>query len=322
MSLILSGTDGLSDVDGSAATPAIRGTDANTGIFFPAADTIAFSEGGAEAMRITSAGDVGIGTSSPNNSASGRTVLELNNSSDTLLNMSVNGTRYCGIYTTTSEATFGAWANIPTLFATNNTERARITSGGDLLVGATTVPDSPKLGSSTSSASQPSFVSYASSASYTGQILQVRAARNTTNNSFMAINYYNESGADRFTVRDSGNVQNTNNSYGAYSDIKLKENIVDATPKLEDLCKVKVRQYNLKSDPSHKQIGVIAQELEEVFAGIVEETIDQDGEGNYLNTKTKSVKYSVFVPMLIKAMQEQQALITTLTDRITALEAK
>lgn len=62
MSLILSGTDGLSDIDGSAATPAIRGTDANTGIFFPAADTIAFSEGGVEAMRITSAGNVGIGS--------------------------------------------------------------------------------------------------------------------------------------------------------------------------------------------------------------------------------------------------------------------
>jgi len=66
MTLILSGTDGLSDVDGSAATPAIRGTDANTGIFFPAADTIAFSEGGVEAMRIDSSGNVGIGTASPN----------------------------------------------------------------------------------------------------------------------------------------------------------------------------------------------------------------------------------------------------------------
>jgi len=65
MSLILSGTDGLSDIDGTAATPAIRGTDANTGIFFPAADTIAFSEGGTEAMRITSAGDLGLGTTSP-----------------------------------------------------------------------------------------------------------------------------------------------------------------------------------------------------------------------------------------------------------------
>jgi hypothetical protein len=65
MSLILSGTDGLSDVDGSAATPAIRGTDANTGMFFPAADTIAFSEGGVESMRIDSAGNMGIGVSNP-----------------------------------------------------------------------------------------------------------------------------------------------------------------------------------------------------------------------------------------------------------------
>jgi hypothetical protein len=61
MTLILSGTDGLSDVDGSAATPAIRGTDANTGIFFPAADTIAFSEGGVESMRIDASGNMGLG---------------------------------------------------------------------------------------------------------------------------------------------------------------------------------------------------------------------------------------------------------------------
>lgn len=66
MTLILSGTNGLSDIDGSAATPAIRGTDANTGIFF-GTDIIGFSEGGVEAMRIDSDGDVGIGTSSPAN---------------------------------------------------------------------------------------------------------------------------------------------------------------------------------------------------------------------------------------------------------------
>jgi len=58
MSLILSGSDGLSDIDGSAATPAIRGTDANTGIFFPAADTIAFAEGGVEAMRLDSSANL------------------------------------------------------------------------------------------------------------------------------------------------------------------------------------------------------------------------------------------------------------------------
>jgi hypothetical protein len=58
MTLILSGTNGLSDIDGSAATPAIRGTDANTGIFFPAADTIAFSEGGVESMRLDSSANL------------------------------------------------------------------------------------------------------------------------------------------------------------------------------------------------------------------------------------------------------------------------
>ena len=57
MSLILSGTDGLSDIDGSAATPAIRGTDANTGIFFSAADTIDFAEGGVATGQFDSSGN-------------------------------------------------------------------------------------------------------------------------------------------------------------------------------------------------------------------------------------------------------------------------
>jgi hypothetical protein len=48
MSLILNGTTGISDVDGTAAAPAICGTDSNTGIFFPAADRIGFAEGGVQ----------------------------------------------------------------------------------------------------------------------------------------------------------------------------------------------------------------------------------------------------------------------------------
>jgi hypothetical protein len=104
------------------------------------------------------------------------------------------------------------------------------------------------------------------------------------------------------------------------SDVKLKENIIDATPKLADLMQVKVRNYNLKNDPTHKQIGVIAQELEQIFPSMVDESFDKDFEGNDLGTTTKAVKYSVFVPMLIKAMQEQQATINALTARIETLE--
>jgi len=128
-------------------------------------------------------------------------------------------------------------------------------------------------------------------------------------------------GTNNIFIYGNGNIQNANNSYGAISDAKLKENIVDATPKLEKLMQVRIRNYNLKGEyEQHKQLGVVAQELETVFPSMVEEAFDRDADGNILETTTKSVKYSVFVPMLIKAIQEQQALITTLTARITALE--
>jgi len=130
-----------------------------------------------------------------------------------------------------------------------------------------------------------------------------------------------DDGTDKFRVASSGNVQNANNSYGSTSDIKLKENIVDATPKLADLMRVKIRNYNFKNDPDLKQIGMVAQELETIFPSMVENHKDQDKDGNDLGTTTKSVKYSVFVPMLIKAMQEQQTTIEALEARITALEA-
>ena len=106
-----------------------------------------------------------------------------------------------------------------------------------------------------------------------------------------------------------GDLQNTNNSYGAISDERLKENIVDATPKLDDLQKVRIVNYNLL-EQEDKHIGVVAQELEEVFPSLVKE----DDEG------IKSVKYSVFVPMLIKGMQEQQAKIVALETKVAALE--
>jgi hypothetical protein len=57
MTLILSGTDGLSDIDGSVSTPAIRGTDANTGVYFPGADRLGFSTGGVQRGEFDASGN-------------------------------------------------------------------------------------------------------------------------------------------------------------------------------------------------------------------------------------------------------------------------
>ena len=189
----------------------------------------------------------------------------------------------------------------PLVFGTNNTERARIDSSGNFQVGFT--------GSQTSkvnfvqSANLPVLTINNTSTSFTDGALIIYNTRATTNSTYNHFACYNGDFTGQFIVRDSGNAVNSNNSYGAVSDVKLKENIVDASPKLADLMQVKVRNYNLINDTA-KQLGVVAQELETVFPAMVEEAPDRDREGNDLGTTTKSVKYSVFVPMLIKALQE------------------
>jgi hypothetical protein len=158
-------------------------------------------------------------------------------------------------------------------------------------------------------------------ASFSGIVMRARASRNTTNGSFQAFGYYNDgAGAYRMYIQDSGNLQNTNNSYGAISDIKVKDNIEDATPKLNDLMRVRVVNYNLKSQPDEKHIGVIAQELEQVFPALVDITPDRNADGEPTGETTKSVKYSVFVPMLVKALQEANEKIDTLAARVAQLE--
>jgi hypothetical protein len=206
-------------------------------------------------------------------------------------------------------------------FSTAGTERARIDSSGNLLVGTT----SSLLGTSHSfKATGSTSIYYAAAFRQDGATTEGRLLGWQLPNTNDVASYFvfaTNSGGNCFNIFANGNVTNTNNSYGAISDVKLKENIVDASPKLADLMQVKVRNYNLIGHTT-KQLGVVAQELETVFPAMVDETPDRDEEGNDLGTTTKSVKYSVFVPMLIKAIQEQQALIQSLTDRITQLENK
>jgi len=127
-------------------------------------------------------------------------------------------------------------------------------------------------------------------------------------------------GTTSFLVATNGNVTNTNNSYGAISDAKLKENIVDATPQWDDLKALKVRKYNFKEGQTHTQIGLIAQEVELVSPGLVTESPDRDEEGNDLGTVTKSVNYSVLYMKAVKALQEAMERIESLEAKVAALE--
>ena len=128
MTVTINGTTGIAGVDGSAATPAVQGADTNTGMFFPAADTIAFTEGGTEVMRINSSGQVGIGTTSPTapldvKVGTGNFTVGLQGTANTQL-------------TATGNLRFDTTAGT-TVFTQNTTESMRLDSSGNLLVGCT-----------------------------------------------------------------------------------------------------------------------------------------------------------------------------------------
>ena len=115
---------------GSAGTPSLSTpTDPNTGMFFPAADTIAFAEGGVEAMRLDSSGDLQLGTTTGLSPSAGRRVLTMNGSSDSFLLLATGGTRRGGLYTQGTQLNVVNDTAILVL-ETNGSQRARIDGSG------------------------------------------------------------------------------------------------------------------------------------------------------------------------------------------------
>ena len=117
---------------GSAAAPSFSfDGDPNTGIYNPAADTLAFVEGGVEVMRIDSSGRVGIGTSAPSNTAGFGQQLQLTGNLPciTIDNTGTGANKYSlGV---NGSGAFGVWDNTASAF------RMYINSSGSVGIGTT-----------------------------------------------------------------------------------------------------------------------------------------------------------------------------------------
>jgi len=180
------------------------------------------------------------------------------------------------------------------------TESARITSGGDLLVGT-----------DNSSAAAGQGVKFLP----TGKVFSVITS--TESDSYVLYNL--TTSAYRFYVTNAGVINATNTTITAISDQRLKENIRDLDDGLGMIMALKPRKFDWKAGKG-KDIkgdrGFIAQEFEQVFPDMISEWKDPAPEGE---EPYKAVNANL-IPTLVKAIQEQQALITDLRARVAQLE--
>jgi hypothetical protein len=306
--VVTGGAQTIEFADGSAAAPSITNSgDTNTGMFFPAADTIAFTEGGAESMRIDSSGNVGIGTSS----LASKLHVQGEIRSSTAGNTQSTRIATDGVYSAGTDLYLYAPSSYANIFYTNATERMRITSGGNLAVGTTSLANASARAAIVNSG---------------GGSIVMQIQRSGENVSYIGsdnadiFSVWDSAPTKRFAVTSAGSCQNTTGSYGTISDVKLKENIVDATPKLEKVMQLQVKNYAFKSNPEFKQIGFIAQELQQIFPSLIEENPDEDENGEKTGEITLGVKTTVLIPILVKAIQELNAKVDAQAARIAVLE--
>ena len=167
------------------------------------------------------------------------------------------------------------------IFNTNNTERVRIGSNGNIGIGQTDT--TPALGINVADTRVTSGVCLdvhhsKSDTTFSGIVARFQSARNTTNETYEFIRCAISGIANKLFVHDSGDVDNANNSYGGISDERVKQDIVDANSQWNDIKSLKVKNFRKKAnvrdfgDDALTEIGVIAQDLEAVgMNGLVKE---------------------------------------------------
>jgi hypothetical protein len=264
-----------------------------------------------QAMTLDASGNLMVGTTTANGklavyqSTSGDGTISVGNAQDVYTcNVGKQGSSAYGatsagdafLYTSTKNISIMADGGSSVIkFATGgNTERARIDSSGNLLVGKT---------SDTNSAAG---VVVANSGGSSGLVKCSKTASGTYN---ALLNYHNG------TYIGGVDYSNTATSFPTLSDIRLKKDIVDAGSASAKIDQIRIVSHGWKHDDEVVEFGVIAQELNLVAPQAV--TVGDDGEEI---EKTWGVDYSKLIPMLVKAHQEQQALITQLQADVEALK--
>jgi len=342
MTIQINGTTGISGVSGSAGTPALQGDDTNTGVFF-GTDEVRIATNGTQRAVVDSSGRLLVGTSSARtaffNTAATAPLLQVEGASSgtgqfssVVYGESGNGGPYLVIGkhrgTTTGGVTLvndgdqlGA-VSFQGADGTEFVEGARIQAFVDGAPGANDLPSRLVFSTTADGASSPTERMRISQNgivdSFTDFDFAIRSKTLSSSTSSAVLRILtgatnNTNGGAVCYVYADGDVENTNNRYTGFSDIRFKQNIEDSGSQWDDIKNVRVRKYELASDPSRRQIGVIAQELELTSPGLVIER----GDANTGETH-KSVAYSVLYMKAVKALQEAMERIEHLEGRLTA----
>jgi hypothetical protein len=274
------------------------------------AGPIVFTTNNTERARIDSSGNLAVGASSV---PRGRVYINSGASANTLAIQS-NTT---GSYLEFADVVTPSWANSPKvgginndlIFSTSGSERARIDSSGNLLVGTNTKLGGGLVGIDINNAS-PAGITLGVSGSPKGYFY--------SSPSVTRIIWETSSGYTAVVI--SGNaggvsLANGGTAWAAVSDERLKdiiEPITDAAQKVSSLRAV-IGKYKTDEEGTRRSF-LIAQDVQAVLPEAIDEEQNEE--------KTLSLKYTEVIPLLVAAIQEQQALIETLTQRITALEGR
>ena len=228
--------------------------------------------------------------------------MDLDNTAQryTQLNFKNNGTQraFLAIDQTASEFQIYGQSGFATTFGAGGGERMRITSGGNVLINTTTDTYGAKL---TGLLNDNGYVITAIKQGTFGSAILARV--DNTNSDYVRFFYTSAN-----TQTGSINTNGTTTTYNVTSDYRLKQDLKDYKG-LELVSAIKTYDYEWKSDKS-RMYGVVAHELQEIIPYAVQgkkDEIDENGK-----EKMQSVDYSKIVPILVKAIQEQQAQIKEL----------